>query len=194
MKTGVPAPSAPTTSHPPAPHTPPVTPLPVVVPSSSDPTEAQLEKEVEALWQAHNRAKSSARKTTKNLKLIRDDLARALHALKNALSRPGCKGEWSSFLGNHTISRTTADRLVSAHEKSIGQPESNCTTGAIEEPTDVVVHRYLHGLWPKLSLVLTSREHVEVFIAALTNMAEKSFGADDEASSSSASNGAATSA
>jgi hypothetical protein len=37
----------------------------------------------------------------------------------------------------------------------------------------VVVGRYLHGLWPKLSRVLTTREHVEIFIAALTNIAEK---------------------
>jgi hypothetical protein len=46
---------------------------------------------------------------------------------------------------------------------------------------------YLHGLWPKLSRVLTTREHVEIFITALTNIAENSFAATDESSNSPAS-------
>ena len=59
VKTAVPSPSA----HP-------VTPPTVVNPANPNSTEAQLEKAVEALWQVHKQAKSSARKTNKELALI----------------------------------------------------------------------------------------------------------------------------
>lgn len=165
----------------PPPSGPPVTTPTVVDPANPEPTEAQLEKQVEALWQDHKQAKSSARKTNKELALIRADLARALHSLKNVFARPGCKGEWSSFLDGHSISRTAADRLVSAHEKSLAQPESDCTDGATEESTEAVVRRCLDRYWKRLSPVLSTLEAVELFIGDLRNRAQKSFGAEDEA-------------
>ena len=196
MPSTPPAQPAPTAAPPaktaaPPPSAPPVTTPTVVDPANPEPTEAQLEKQVEALWQDHKQAKSSARKTNKELALIRADLARALHSLKNVFARPGCKGEWSSFLDGHSISRTTADRLVSAHEKSLAQPESNGTDGATEESTEAVVSRCLDRYWKRLSPVLSTPEAVELFIDGLRNLAQKSFGADDEASDSSASDVAA---
>jgi hypothetical protein len=147
---------------------------------------------VDHLWKAHTEAQGF-------LKLSRDDaaktraaLSKRLHELKSVLSRPGRGGAWFSFLKAQAIPRSTADRLVNAHAKTIPGPAGNCPTGASKpEPADVVVRRYLDGLWPKLSRVLTTREHLELFIVELTQMAEESFGADVEVSSSTVSDGAA---
>ena len=167
-------------------------PAPVAInPADPSPREAMLEKEVENLWRDHKQAKSFSRKTSEELKLIRADLARALHSVKNVLARPGCKGEWSSFLDSHSIARTTANRLVGAHEKSIGQPDSNCPDGAIPESTEDVVRRCLDRSWKKLSPVLSTPEVVEMFIGELRNRAQKSFGVDGDAPDSSVWGGAA---
>ena len=179
-KTAVPPPSSPTVTTP-----------PVVDPADPPSAEARLEKEVEVLWQDHKQAKSSARKTNKALKLLRDNLARKLHELKNMLARPGCKGEWSSFLDNHSISRTTANRLVDTHQKLITPAPSNSPSGTTVEPMEVVVRRCLDLYWKRLSPVLSTPESVELFIGELRNRAQKSFGADDEAPDSSASDVAA---
>jgi hypothetical protein len=155
----------------------------------STPEEVQLTEEIDQLWNAHSRAQGSLRKSREDAAKIRADLSVRLHQLKKVLSRPGRGGAWFSFLKAQAIPRSTADRLVNAHQKTISGVDGNCPTGASEkhEPMEVVVHRYLNGLWPKLSRVLTTREHVEMFIAALTNIAEKSFAAADESSNSPAS-------
>jgi hypothetical protein len=152
----------------------------------ADPDEKLLNSEIGQLWRTHSEAQSSLRMSREEVKRIRADLSRHLHELKSILSRPGRGGAWFSFLKAQAIPRSTADRMVNAHEKTISQEAGNCPTGASEkhEPMEVVVHRYLNGLWPKLSRVLTTREHVEMFIAALTNIAEKSFAAADESSNS----------
>lgn len=113
--------------------------------------------------------------------VIRADLARALHSLKNVLARPGCKGEWSSFLDSHSIARATANRLVDAHQKLITPATSNSPSGTTIEPMEAVVRRCLDRYWKKLSPVLTTPEAVEMFIAGLQGLAQKSFDAGDEA-------------
>ena len=175
----------------PPPPAPPATTPPVVDPADLDSTEAHLEKEVEALWQDHKQAKHSARKTNKELKLLRTNLARKLHELKNMLARPGCKGEWSSFLDRYSISRTTADRLVDAHQKSITPTASKCTTGATEEPMEDVVRRCLDRYWTKLSPMLATPEAVELFIVGLRDLAQEFFGVDADAPGSSTPDGTA---
>jgi hypothetical protein len=160
---------------------------PTVADSSvTDPGEKQLNNEIRQLWRAHSEAQGSLRMSREEVKKIRADLSKRLHELKSVLSRPGRGGAWFSFLKEQSIPRSTADRLVNAHGKAISGVVGNCPTGASEkhEPMEVVVHRYLNGLWPKLSRVLTTREHVEMFIAALTNIADKSFAAADESSNS----------
>jgi hypothetical protein len=142
---------------------------------------------VEALWQDHKQAKSSARKTNKELALIRADLARALHSLKNVLARPGCKGEWSSFLESHDIARATANRLVDAHQKLITPAASNCPSGTTIEPMEAVVRRCFDRYWPKLSPMLTTSEAVELFVTVLRGAAEKSFAVTGESSNAPAS-------
>jgi hypothetical protein len=168
----------------PVPSATPVTPPIAIDLADPESNEAILAKEVEDLWRNHKQAKSSARKTSKELELIRVDLARALHSLKSVLAHPGCKGEWSSFLDSHSIARTTANRLVDAHQKLITPVASNCTTGATEEPMEDVVRRCLDRYWKKLNPVLTTPEAVEVFVTVLRETAEKSFAANGELSNS----------
>jgi hypothetical protein len=143
-----------------------------------DPGEAQLVDEVGELWQVHNHAKTSLHQTRDELKRIRTDLSQRLSALKQVLSRPGRGGAWSSFLLSLRIPRSTGDRLVRAYEKTIAAAQDNCSIEQIQETTEVVVHRYVRALWPRLSKVLTTGDSVRIFIAELNRMAEKSF-ADD---------------
>jgi hypothetical protein len=145
-----------------------------------------LTEEIDHLWKAHTEAQGFLKLSREDAAKTRAALSRRLHDLKSVLSRPGRGGAWFSFLKAQAIPRSTADRLVNAHAKTVPEPAGNCPSGAseIHEPTDVVVRRYLHGLWPKLSRVLWTREHVEMFVVELTQLAEETFGEDDEASSS----------
>jgi hypothetical protein len=153
-------------------------------PSVVDPGEAQLVDEVGELWQVHNHAKTSLHQTRDELKRIRTDLSQRLSALKQVLSRPGRGGAWSSFLQAQSIPRSTADRLVRGHEKTTMADQKNCAIEQIQEPIDVVVRRYVHALWPRLSKILTTRESVQLFIVELDRTAEKSFAQDASLGSS----------
>lgn len=129
--------------------------------------EPELVAEISQLWATHMQAHTAVKKTRDELKLIRANLALRLHELKSVLSRPGRGGAWSSFLNSERIPRSTADRLVRCHAKTLAGDEDSCTTEQICEPTEATVRRYFHGLWPRLSRVLTSPEAVEIFIADL---------------------------
>jgi len=138
--------------------------------------EAQLTNEVGELWHVHNQARTSLHQTREELKRIRTDLSQRLSQLKTVLSRPGRGGAWSSFLESQKIPRSTADRLVRAYGKSILGDGDNCLDEQIPEPTEVLIRRRVRALWPRLSKVLTTRDSVQVFVAELNLMAEKSFG------------------
>ena len=146
-----------------------------IVPTANS-DEAQLTKEVGALWQVHAQVQTSLKKTRSEMKLIRANLSHRLHRLKATLSKPGRAGAWSSFLATEKIPRSTADRLVRAHATTLAPQTVNCTSEHIPEPVETNFHKYLHALWPKLSRVLTSQESVELFIDELRRRAEKSFG------------------
>jgi hypothetical protein len=158
-----------------------------LAPTQEDPTvttnrpEAELVDEVGSLWKVHVHAHLSLKKSRADLKTIRVDLSRKLYELKSVLSRPGRGGAWSSFLGSEGIPRSTADRLVRAHEKAVAPGQENCTTEQIPEPREVTIHRYFRALWPKLSQTLTTPDAVEMFIAELRYKAEQSFGATADA-------------
>jgi hypothetical protein len=66
---------------------------------------------------------------------------------------------------------------VRGYEKTLTAEGENRTTEQISEPTEVTVRRYLQGLWPRLSRILTTREAVELFIEELKHVSDKSFGA-----------------
>jgi hypothetical protein len=162
-----------------------------VNPSTLDPTEVNLTTEIEQLWQVHSKAQTSLSRSRAEVKVVRDDLFRRLHELKAVLSRPGRGGAWSSFLEAQKIPRSSGDRLVRGHEKKLAS-EKNCTAEQIVESTEVTVRRYLQGLWPRLSRVLTTREAVDLFIDALNRAAERSRTGNPGAASTSVPDGAAS--
>lgn len=157
----------------------------VEISPAADSGEAQLTYEVGALWQAHAQAQTTLTKSRQEMKVIRDDLSCRLYELKSVLSRPGRGGTWSRFLATGKIPRSSADRLVRAHEKTLAPQAGNCASEQISESVEVTVRKYLHASWPRMSRVLTSPELVEVFIAELRSRVDKFFSTTPSPSSGS---------
>lgn len=144
-------------------------------PATSEHDEPRLIDEISDLWRIHAQTQGTLKKSRAEMKRIRTDLSKRLHELKAVLSRPGRGGTWSSFLQTQKIPRSTADRLVRAHEKATTVQEGNCPSEQIPEPDEVVVRRYCRGLWPKLSRVLANADMVEIFVSELRLTAESAF-------------------
>jgi len=144
-------------------------------PTIVGPNEAQLINEVHSLWDMHIQGQTSLRKNREELRSVRADLSLRLHVLKAVLSRPGRAGAWSSFLNAHMIPRSSADRLVRAHEKALSAEGNNRSSEHIVEALEITVQKYVHALWPKLSRILTTPALVELFISELTCRVNKSF-------------------
>jgi len=124
-------------------------------PEADSETEQILAAAITDLWSFHVQAQTIARKTNEELKAIRRNLGERLHAMKRLLARPGRAGQWTSFLNQHGIPRTTADRLVSSHAKSLA-PDTNSTAGEIREPSDVEISKLFTAIWPRCEKVLTT--------------------------------------
>jgi hypothetical protein len=163
----------------------------IPTPAVMDAAEEHLANEISTLWQSHSQAQGAVRKTREQLKEIRTTLATRLFELKTVLCRVGRAGGWSSFLESQNIPRSSADRMVRAHEKTLAMADGNCACEQITSPSSETVHRYFQGLWPKLSRVLSTPEAVELFVTALRGAAEKRF--KDSALESSGSPAAAAS-
>lgn len=155
-----------------------------VTPVAADTNEGKLIDEVGTLWKVHTEAQTAFTKSREETKLVRRDLSRRLYELKSVLSKPGRGGAWSSFLEAQKIPRSSADRLARAHEKTL-VPQANCTAEQIPASTEVIVHKYFHALWPRLSKVLTTQESVELFICELRSRTDKLFSAAPPATSGS---------
>ena len=106
-----------------------------LAPAVDQASEAKLSGEITALWSAHQDGKATAKRTKEDLKAIRRDLGERLHAMKTLLARTGRGGQWTSYLREHKISRTTADRWSREHEESRNPGSTKRTDGAISEPT-----------------------------------------------------------
>ena len=126
-------------------------------------TEQQLTDAITELWSVHVQAQSIVKKTKADLKAVRTNLAAHLHAMKQLLARPGRAGQWSSFLTQHNISRTSADRLVLSHEKSIN-PDVNSTNGAT---TDDEIAKLAESVWARLEKRVKSPREKYLFFASM---------------------------
>lgn len=138
----------------------------IPTPAVIDPTEEHLEKEITALWQSHSQAQGAVRKTREELKLIRASLGARLHELKSVLSCPGRAGQWSGFLASEKIPRSTADRLASAHAKTIGQDE-NSTSGASKPLSDDGIAQVAKTTWARLQGKLGTNKEIYLFFSRL---------------------------
>jgi len=142
-------------------------------------TERKLAIDIIDLWDVHVQAQTIVATTKEELKVIRQSLGERLHEMKQLLARPGRNGEWSPFLKEHKIPRTTADRLVAAHERSLA-PQANCTDGAIHKPTVQDVQRLFTSIRPRLAKILTTQESVYAFILCLISRASLPYERRDE--------------
>jgi hypothetical protein len=129
--------------------------------------ERTLGDEIASLWFSHVNAKSAARATNEELGLIRAKLGEQLCEMKQILAKPGRDGQWSGFLRERNIPRATADRLVGRHLRSLN-PDENCVTEDVSEPTDEDVQKLFIAAWPKLRRTLRSRESLQLFVDLLT--------------------------
>ena len=127
--------------------------------------ESLLAEEISSLWSEHVRAQTSQRVTSKELRLIRMALAERLHSMKALLCRPGCGGEWSSWLQNKNIPRSTADRLVSRYEELQHGAQNNMPTDPITPQEEV--EQLVQSLLLRLKRVLTTNDMAYRFMCAL---------------------------
>jgi hypothetical protein len=131
-------------------------------------TEQQLTDAITELWSVHVQAQSIVKKTKADLKAVRTNLAAHLHTMKLLLAKPGRAGGWSSFLIQHNISRTSADRLCAFHEKSLN-PAGNGTSGAT---TDEEIEKMAQSVWARLEKKLKGhREKYLFFTRVITESA-----------------------
>jgi hypothetical protein len=134
--------------------------------TSESPSEQMLGEAITSLWSEHLNAKNTARATNEELRRIRAMLGEQLSELKQILAKPGRGGQWSSFLLERGIPRATADRLVSRHLRSL-DPNANCATEELSEPTDEDVRKLFIAVWPKLRRTLRSRHSIKCFVQLL---------------------------
>lgn len=122
---------------------------------------------ITSLWSAHLNAKHAARATKDELRALRTELGEQLSEMKRLLAKPGCDGQWSGFLRAHDIPRATADRLVARHLRALN-PDENCLTEDVSEPTEEDVQKLFIAVRPKLNRTLRSRQSVDLFVRLLT--------------------------
>jgi|SRR5579884_2201473 len=130
--------------------------------------ETALTEQIAQLWRLHSDYKGSIKSQTENLRSLRSELGKLLHQMKALLARPGRNGQWSAWLKERQISRATADRLVTKHERSLN-PDGNRLNEQITEPTEEEIQRLFDKLAPKLRKVLRTPASVCRFIDLLAS-------------------------
>lgn len=166
---GLPEPPVTEVPAPPLPEVPPQAPAPdVPQPDGASPDEADLSAEITELWRLHTDYKGTIKNQTSNLRSLRSELGRLLHQMKGLLARPGRNGQWSAWLKEREISRATADRLIAKHERSLN-PETNCLTESISEPTEQEIQNLFAKVGPSIRRVLRTPQSVYEFIELLAS-------------------------
>jgi len=135
-------------------------------PDGASQDEVALTAEIAQLWQIHTDYKTSLRQQSQNLHSVRAELGKKLAAMKALLATPGRAGKWSAWLKEHKIARSTADRLVAKHERSV-HPDENRLIEAISEPTEQEIKSLFDKIAPKLRRVLRTPPSVYRFAELL---------------------------
>ena len=137
-------------------------------PTGASEPQDELGDEIASLWLAHVNATTLSKATREEIRTIRTKLAAQLHQMKKSLASPGRDGQWSGFLRERQIPRATADRLVQRHLRSLN-PDINCVSESISEPTEQDVVRCFNSILPRLQRALRTPTSVYAFIAMLTD-------------------------
>jgi hypothetical protein len=130
--------------------------------------ETALTKQIAQLWRLHIDYAISMRHQSQNLRSLRNELGKKLADMKQVLAQPGRLGKWSSWLKEHKISRSTADRLVAKHERSLN-PDPNCPTESIIEPTEEEIQTLLDKVASKLRRALRTPQSAYRFVELLVS-------------------------
>ena len=155
-------------------HTPVFLDAPVSGTSQADPSqdESVLTTGITHLWQVHCDYQTSIKHETEQFRVLRNELGKLLHKMKELLARPGRSGQWSSFLKEHKIPRATADRLVQKYERSLN-PNTNRFTESISEPTEQEIQKLFAKVLRKLYRVLRTPQSQFRFVELLTSVCDK---------------------
>jgi hypothetical protein len=76
-------------------------------------------------------------------------------------------------VGEHSIPRATADRLVARHQRSLN-PDANRLNEATSEPAEEGVQKVFSSLWPRLRRVLVNPGSIYQFVLALASACKDS--------------------
>jgi hypothetical protein len=126
-----------------------------------------LTTEIVQLWQVHGDYQKSIKHDTEKFRVLRNELGKLLHQMKGLLARPGRGGQWSAWLKEREIPRSTADRLVQRYEHSLN-PNVNRTIGSISELTEEEIQKLFFKVLRKLRPVLRTQQSVYRFVDLLT--------------------------
>jgi hypothetical protein len=133
--------------------------------------ETFLTVEILQLWETYRAYKSTLKEDNQRLRTARHDLSRVLFQMKEVLAKPGRNGQWSAWLKEKEICQATADRLVARYQQSLN-PEPNCLTDSISEPTEPEIQKLLKSVLSKMRPVLRTPQSVFRFVDLLTTMCE----------------------
>ena len=140
-------------------------------PESPSSDEGVLTSQIVELWQVHENHQTSIKHETEQFRALRDELGKLLHQMKELLARPGRSGQWSALLKERAIPRATADRLVHKYERSLN-PNANCLTEQLAEPTEEEIQRAFVKVFPKLRRVLRTPASAYRFVDLLSGSFE----------------------
>jgi hypothetical protein len=124
-----------------------------------------LSMEVTALWGDHRLYQTRSKEMRGEAARIRTELAEVLHRAKELLSVPGCAGKWNEYLRKHGIPRSSAERLVSLHERAL-HPGS-CTVRTSPDPTQKEIRKLVRAVLPRILRVIPSAEYFDKFMLEL---------------------------
>lgn len=131
--------------------------------------ESFLTTEIAQLWESHKGFQSIIKQESQSLRELRGLLGKYLFHLKQVLAKPGRSGQWSSWLASQRIPRATADRLAAKYQRSL-DPDGNCVSEAISEPTEEEIQKLLKTISPRLVRVLRTSQSQYRFLELLTTI------------------------
>jgi hypothetical protein len=133
--------------------------------------EAQPTEEICTLWSDHVRLAASRKATTRELRHNRARLAERLHEMKTLLACPGRGGQWSSWLREKGIRRSTADRLAARYAEVLetGNGDS-ALAGAIPASPEESVGKLAKSVWRRSGKLLATDDAVARFISRIADI------------------------
>ena len=140
------------------------------IPALQNPTDEEtvLTGEIEHLWKQHRNVQISIQQDRENVSSLRAELGQRLTQMKEVLARRGRNEQWSAWLKEQRIPRATADRLVANHERSLN-PDLNCLTESIFEPTDEEIVRLVSAISSRVRKVLPGAITIYHFVGSLAS-------------------------